>query len=277
MPTLILQGPQLTLHIAKQTAQQLNAELRPQRQHYQLYSKQPVLPQTLAMLRATYSVDINLLPAHCPPEQIRLFITDMDSTFINIECINEIAAYVDKEAQVSAITAAAMRGEINFESSLMQRVKLLTGVSANVLAEIYEKRLAVNPGGEALLAALKQRGIKIALVSGGFTYFTERLKQQYNLDYALANQLEIKDDRLTGTVAGSVVGATAKASFLRQLCKELNIGLEQTIAIGDGANDLEMLKIAGLSVAYHAKPKVQAEACVVLNHSSLDGILPFLL
>jgi phosphoserine phosphatase len=200
----------------------------------------------------------------------------MDSTFINIECINEIATFANEETRVSAITAAAMQGKINFETSLIQRVKLLTGVSAHVLTEIYEKRLLVNPGGANLLAALKQRGIKVALVSGGFTYFTERLKLEYGLDYALANQLEIKDNRLTGTVVGNIVGAAAKARFLLMLCKELAIERQQVVAIGDGANDLEMLGVAGLSIAYRAKPKVQAEAHVALNHSALDGVLAFL-
>lgn len=276
MPTLILQGPQLTLDLANKIARQTNTEFRSQGSHYQLYSKQSFSPQTLTMLRSAHSLDINLLPEGHHPEQIRLFVTDMDSTFINIECINEIAAFAGKEAQVSTITTTAMRGKINFETSLIQRIKLLAGVSANALDEIYEKRLTVNPGGKILLAALKQRGIKIALVSGGFTYFTERLKQEYNLDYTLANQLEIKNNRLTGTLAGNIVGASAKARFLLMLCKALAIEPWQTIAIGDGANDLEMLKVAGLSIAYHAKPKVQAAAHITLNHSTLDGILPFL-
>lgn len=276
MPMFILQGPQLTLDLAYQIAQQTNANLDFQGQYYRLYSEQLFSPKTLTTLRSTYSLDINILPKDYHPEQVRLLITDMDSTFINIECINEIATFINKEIEVSAITAAAMRGEINFETSLTQRVNLLAGVSANVLAEIYEKRLLINPGGENLLAALKQRSIKIALVSGGFTYFTERLKHKYNLDYALANQLEIKDGRLTGALIGNIVGATAKAKFLLSLCEELNIRPEQVMAIGDGANDLEMLGIAGLSIAYHAKPKVQAGAHIVLNYSALDGVLAFL-
>ncbi|KFI21874.1 phosphoserine phosphatase SerB [Nitrosococcus oceani] len=278
MATLILQGPRLTLDLANKISQQTNTELRSHGAHYRLYGKQPFSPQTLATLRSTHnSLDINLFPENYHPEQIRLFVIDMDSTFINIECINEIAAFAGKEAQVSAITTAAMRGEINFETSLIQRVKLLAGISINVLAEIYEKRLTINPGGECLLAALKQRDIKIALVSGGFTYFTERLKQEYDLDYTLANQLEVRNNRLTGTLAGQIVGASAKARFLLMLCEKLAIKPRQTIAIGDGANDLEMLKVAGLSIAYHAKPKVQAAAQVTLNHTTLDGILPFLL
>ncbi|ADJ27586.1 phosphoserine phosphatase SerB [Nitrosococcus watsonii] len=277
MPTLILQGSQLTRDLANKIAQQTNAEIRSHESYYRLYSKQPFSPQTLAILHSTHNnLDINLFPEDYYPEQIRLFITDMDSTFINIECINEIAAFTGKEARVSAITTTAMQGEINFETSLIQRVKLLAGVSAHALAEIYEKNLTLNPGGKALLAALKQRDIKIALVSGGFTYFTERLKQEYNLDYTLANQLEVRNNQLTGALAGQIVGASAKAKFLLMLCEKLAIKPWQTIAIGDGANDLEMLKVAGLSIAYHAKPKVQAAARITLNHSGLDGVLPFL-
>jgi phosphoserine phosphatase len=276
MPTLVLQGPRLTLNLAYQIAQQTNADLDSQGQYYRLYSEQPFSLRTLAMLRSTYSFDINPLPRNYHPDQVRLLVTDMDSTFINIECINEIAAFAGEETKVRAITAAAMRGEIDFETSLIQRVELLAGVSANVLAEIYEKRLLINPGGENLLATLKRRGIKVALVSGGFTYFTERLRRKYDLDYTLANQLEIKDGQLTGTVIGSIVGAAAKARFLLRLCRKLAIKPEQVVAVGDGANDLEMLGVAGLSVAYHAKPKVQAESHVTLNHSALDGILAFL-
>lgn len=276
MSTLILQGPQLTLGRAYQFAQQLGSHFQPQEKYYRLDSPRPFSLPALAALRATCDFDINLLPENYHPEQVRLLITDMDSTFINIECANEIAAYAGKETEVSMITAAAMRGEIDFETSLIQRMKLLEGVPATALDDIYENRLRVNQGGNRLLTGLKQRDIKVALVSGGFTYFTDHLKQEYNLDYALANRLELKKNRLTGTVAGNIVGASAKAKYLLMLCEELAIEPWQVIAVGDGANDLEMLRIAGLGIAYHAKPKVQAEARIVLNHSALDGILAFL-
>lgn len=277
MPTLILQGPSLTLDLAYRISQQTHTNLDSQGQYYRLYSERPFSSKTLATLRSTYdSCDINLLPEDHRPEQVRLLVIDMDSTFINIECIDEIAAFINKEVKVSAITAAAMRGEIDFETSLIQRVGLLAGTSASVLTEVYEKRLLINPGGENLLAALKQQGIKVALVSGGFTYFTERLKLEYGLDYTLANRLEIKKDRLTGAVIGNIVGAAAKAKFLLRLCEDLAIEPAQVIAIGDGANDLEMLGVAGLSIAYHAKPRVREKAHIVLDHSTLEGGLAFL-
>lgn len=276
MSTLILQGPQLTLERAYQFAQQTDSDFQPQEKYYQLDSLRPFSLPALAALRATCDFDINLLPENYHPEQVRLLITDMDSTFINIECANEIAAYAGKETEVSMITAAAMQGEIDFETSLTQRVKLLAGVPATALGDIYENRLRVNQGGSRLLTGLKQRDIKVALVSGGFTYFTDRLKQEYDLDYTLANQLEFKNNCLTGTVTGNIVGASTKARYLLMLCEELAIEPWQVIAVGDGANDLEMLRIAGLGIAYQAKPKVQAEAGIVLNHSALDGILAFL-
>lgn len=276
MSTLILQGSQLTLEQAYQVARQTNSDFQPQEKYYRLDSPHPLSLSALAALRTGCDFDVNLLPENYRPDQVQLLVTDMDSTFINIECADEIAAYADKEAEVSMITAAAMRGEIDFETSLAQRVKLLAGVSMNALDAIYENRLRINPGGNMLLTGLKQRNIKVALVSGGFTYFTDRLKQEYNLDYALANQLEFKNNRLAGTVAGNIVGASTKARFLFMLCKELAIEPWQVIAVGDGANDLEMLRVAGLGIAYHAKPKVQTEAKIVLNHSALDGILSFL-
>jgi phosphoserine phosphatase len=276
MSILILQGPQLHLEQAAQIARETHSTLQRQTGYYRLYNQHTFSQQALSALRGAYNFDINLLPEDFCPAQTRLLVTDMDSTFINIECIDEIAAYAGKKEEVSGITAAAMRGEIDFETSLRQRVRLLAGVSTQALIEVYERRLTVNPGGEALLAGLKNRGIKVALVSGGFTYFTERLEQKYSLDYTLSNQLEIKNNQLTGTVVGNIVGASAKAKFLRTLCKKLAIKPQQAVAIGDGANDLAMLGMAGLGIAYHAKPNVQAKADIVLNHSNLDGILAFL-
>jgi phosphoserine phosphatase len=169
-----------------------------------------------------------------------------------------------------------MRGEINFETSLTKRIGLLEGLPADALEHVYNERLKLNSGGEAMIAGLKSRDIKIALVSGGFTYFTARLKKRYQLDYTLSNTLEIRNNKLTGKVHGTIVGAEAKAGFLLQLCKELGISTQQVVAMGDGANDLKMMKLAGLSIAYHAKPTVQAEADAVLNYCGLEGVLGLL-
>lgn len=233
-------------------------------------------PAQLLALHQQHPFDINMLPPDFKPGETRLLVTDMDSTLINIECIDEIADFIGKKPEVAAITEAAMRGELNFEQSLTRRVALLAGLDASALDHVYHERLRPNPGAEQMIAGLQARGIKIGLVSGGFTFFTERLKTRLGLDYARANTLEITDGRLTGKILGTIIGAEGKRDFLLELCQKLGISPRQTMAMGDGANDLLMMKEAGLSIAYHAKPKVQAQAHAALNHSGLDGVLALL-
>ena len=221
-------------------------------------------------------VDINLLPEGFDTTAVKLVISDMDSTLISIECVDEIADYVDLKPQVSAITEAAMRGELNFEESLTERVALLKGLDTSALQYVYSDRLTLNPGAEKWVSGLHKKGIKFALVSGGFTFFTEQLKKDLKLDYTRANELEEENGELTGKVVGGIIGAQAKADFLHELCQELDIKPSQVIAVGDGANDLLMMKEASMSVAYHAKPAVQAQAKSSLNFSGLDAILDFI-
>lgn len=227
----------------------------------------------LDALRQQLACDVNRLPAHFDGKQARLVVTDMDSTLISIECIDEIADMLGIKEQVSAITEAAMRGELDFAESLTQRVALLKGLPEIDLQRVYDERLTLNPGAEELLAYLKDSSIKLALVSGGFTFFTNKLKQRLGLDYTLANTLEVKEGCLTGKVEGDIIGAQAKADLLKQLSQELSLKPEQVIAMGDGANDLLMMDIAGLSVAYHAKPTVQAQTHSQLNQSGLDAVI----
>ena len=205
-----------------------------------------------------------------------LLITDMDSTLISIECVDEIADFLGIKDKVAEITESAMRGEIDFNTSLQKRVKLLKGLDYGVLEKVYQERLQLNPGAEKLIATLQSVGIKTALVSGGFTYFTERLKKRLKLDFTLSNTLEVQDGKLTGSVLGDIVNGDVKAGFLKQLAQQLGVDLSRTIAVGDGANDLLMMGLAGLGVAYRAKPKVQQQSDVVLNYSGLDAILHFL-
>jgi phosphoserine phosphatase len=205
-----------------------------------------------------------------------LFVTDMDSTLIDIECIDEVADLAGRKAEVSRITEAAMRGEIDFAESLTRRVAQLYGLPESALAEVYEQRLHLNPGAEALIAALKAAGIHTVLVSGGFTYFTDRLQARMGFDAAHANILEVADGKLTGQVTGPVIDAAAKAAVLREARHRLGLAQEQTIAIGDGANDLLMLREAGLAIAYRAKPALRAVADVCIDHAGLDGLLPLL-
>lgn len=276
MATLILQGPKLDGEAARQVAAQTGGRLEERARHVRVITGEPVPSQDLAALRARFPFDINPLPAGFDPSSVRLLLTDMDSTLINIECMDEVADYVGIKPQVAEITAAAMRGEIDFETSLRRRLALVKGLEVNLLERVYQEKLRLNEGAEALMQGLRARGVKTALVSGGFTFFTERLRPRLNLDYTLANELEIEDGRLLGTVRGGIVGAQAKADFLRKLCGELGIDEKAAIASGDGANDLPMMRLAGLGVAYRAKPAVQAEADVVLNHAALDAILAFI-
>lgn len=230
----------------------------------------------LSTVRKQLGIDVNALGGGFKGDQVRLLVTDMDSTLISIECIDEIADMQGIKAQVSAITEAAMRGELDFAASLTQRVALLKGLPESSLQRVYDERLRLNPGAEKLIAYLKQSSIKLALVSGGFTFFTEQLKQRLGLDYTLANTLEVRNGVLTGRVEGDIIGAQAKADLLLQLSNELSLDKHQVIAMGDGANDLLMLDEAGLSVAYHAKPTVQTQTAIQLNHSGLDAVIDLL-
>ena len=201
---------------------------------------------------------------------------DMDSTLITIECIDEIADMQGLKPQVSAITEAAMRGELDFSESLKRRVALLEGLPVDALDRVYEERLRISPGGEAMLEAVQAAGLKTLLVSGGFTFFTERLKTRLKLDHVHANVLEAEGGVLTGRVVGGIVDAEEKMRTVQRVCAEMGIEPRQAIVMGDGANDLRMMGIAGLSLAFRAKPVVRAQADVALNFTGLDGLLAIL-
>ncbi len=218
------------------------------------------------------------LPAALHLNDFKLIAFDMDSTLINIECVDEIADAVGRKPQVAAITEAAMRGEIaDYKDSLRQRVALLKGVTLADIDQIYEQRLRLNPGVVELVAACKQAGLKLLLVSGGFTYFTDRLQGRLGIDYSRANRLEIEDGRLTGRLVdqpwGDICDGEEKRTMLLETCTALGISPSQAIAVGDGANDLPMMGAAGLSVAYHAKPTVREFANVCINTGGLDRLL----
>ena len=208
--------------------------------------------------------------------EFKLVAMDMDSTLITIECIDEIADMQGLKPQVAEITEAAMRGEIEFQESLIRRVGLLKGLEASALQKVYDQRLHLSLGAENMLKQVQAAGLKTLLVSGGFTFFTDRMKSRLNLDYTHANVLEIIDDKLTGKVIGTIVDADEKKRTVEKVCTELGISPQQTIVMGDGANDLKMMGIAGLSVAFRAKPVVRAQANVALNFVGLDGVLNLL-
>ena len=211
----------------------------------------------------------------------KLIAFDMDSTLINIECVDEIADAVGRKAEVAAITEAAMQGKIaDYKDSLRQRVALLKGVSQADLDRLYEERLRLNPGAAELVAACKNAGLKVLLVSGGFTHFTDRVRDQLGIDYTRSNQLELQDGRLTGRMLnqswGDICDGAEKRKMLLETCALLGISPKQAVAMGDGANDLPMMGEAGLSVAYHAKPAVREAAHVCINTGGLDRLLTLL-
>lgn len=222
---------------------------------------------------AEQSIDCALVPDAQRLSQFGLCVMDMDSTLINIECIDEIADMMNIKPQVAAITEAAMRGEMDFATSLKNRVALLIGLNQVALRRVIEERLQPNPGAVEWIAACKANNIKTMVVSGGFTLFANHVKDLLGLDYALANTLEIVDSKLTGRVLGDIVDASRKAQALVNLRDQLGLKINQTIAIGDGANDLKMMQAAEVGVAYHAKPIVQSQATYAINYNGLDGVI----
>jgi phosphoserine phosphatase len=232
--------------------------------------------EAVEMAAAAARIDATFIDAARKLSDYQLVAMDMDSTLITIECIDEIADMQGLKPQVAEITEAAMRGELEFAESLTRRVALLKGLDASALQRVYDERLRISMGGEAMLAGVKAAGLKTLLVSGGFTFFTERLRDRLGLDYTHANVLEVDHGKLTGRVAGGIVDAEIKMQTVARVCSEIGIGTEQAIVMGDGANDLKMMSIAGLSVAFRAKPVVRAQAAVALNFSGLDGLLAIL-
>jgi phosphoserine phosphatase len=218
-------------------------------------------------------LDCTFIEAGRKLSDFKLVAMDMDSTLITIECIDEIADMQGLKPQVAEITEAAMRGELEFRESLTRRVALLKGLDAGALQRVYDERLQLSMGAEPMLAAIKAAGMKTLLVSGGFTFFTDRMKTRLGLDVTHSNVLEIVDGKLTGRVIGGIVDADEKKATVERVCTEFGITPQQAIVMGDGANDLKMMGIAGLSVAFRAKPIVRAQADVALNFVGLDGIL----
>ena len=211
-------------------------------------------------------------------QNFKLIAFDMDSTLINIECVDEIADAVGRKAQVAAITEATMRGEIaDFKESLRQRVALLKGVTVADMDRVFKERLQLNPGAAALVAACRDAGLKVLLVSGGFTFFADRVRDLLQIDFTRSNVLEIEAGILTGKMIdqpwGDICDGAEKRRMLLKTCADLGISPQQAIAMGDGANDLPMMGEAGLSVAYHAKPKVREQAMVAINTGGLDRLL----
>jgi len=222
---------------------------------------------------AKTKLDFAFVPKPRKLSDFGLVAMDMDSTLITIECIDEIADLQGVKPQVAAITASAMRGEIEYHESLRRRLALLEGMDETALERVYEERLRLSPGAERMLERLRSLAIKTLLVSSGFSFFTERLKIRLSLDYTLSNTLEMRSGKLTGKVLGRTVDAKIKAAKLRELRDALGLSRDQIIAFGDGANDLAMMTEAGVSIAYHAKPVVREKATYCFDFVGLDGLL----
>lgn len=226
----------------------------------------------IAALCADAKLDHGFVPAGRRLADFRLLVMDMDSTLITMETIDELADMVNLKAEVAAITAQAMRGEIEYDESLRRRLALLKGLDESALQRVYDERLQFSPGAERLLEKIRTAGIKTLLVSGGFTYITDRLKTRIKLDYTHSNVLEMAYDKLTGSVVGEIVNADVKRAALLRTAGELGIARAQIAGIGDGANDLKFLAECGVSVAYRAKPVVRGQTTYALNYSGLDAM-----
>ncbi len=276
MSVIVAQGPGLGPDAVAELALELKAAWEACDGFHLLTPEVFPAPARLEELRVEYLCDLNPVPAGFRSGAVGLLVSDMDSTLISIECVDEIADFAGVKSEVARITEAAMRGDLDFQGALCERVRLLAGLPETVLGRVWEERLRLNPGAVALIDTARRRGVKTAVVSGGFTFFTERLKARLGLDFALANRLEVKDGKLTGEVLGEIVDGRVKARFLRETCERLGIEPKQAVAVGDGANDLPMMMEAGLGVAYHAKPKVRARAHWAVNYNGLEAVVPAL-
>ncbi|MEO6117973.1 MAG: phosphoserine phosphatase SerB [Methylotenera sp.] len=278
---LVVQGQAITMaHLTH-----IHGLLGSSMQYTQVGEHAYYLPQT-----AFKQAELDVIKAFCDEQKIDcacmqdsevfknfgLCVMDMDSTLISIECIDEIADMVGIKPQIAAITERAMLGELDFAQSLRERVALLKGLKESDLLRVLNERLTLNPGAVELIEACKKHHIKTLLVSGGFTFFAEKVKAMLGLDYAVSNTLEIIDGKVTGNILGAIVDAQTKADELTKLRDQLGLTSAQTVAIGDGANDLKMMAVAGIGIAYHAKPIVQSQATYALNYVGLEGLIGLL-
>lgn len=218
-------------------------------------------------------LNIDVIGQQSESRRKRLLIADMDSTIIQQECIDELAEFAGKRAEISAITERAMRGELDFESALKERVAMLKGLPVDVLQQAFDERITLTPGARTLVQTMNAAGAITALVSGGFTFFTSRIKDTCGFQIHQANELLIVDGKLTGDVAAPILGRQAKEDALKNIAEQHGVPPEKTLAVGDGANDLSMLKSARLGVAFHAKPEVAQAASAQVNHSDLTALL----
>ncbi|WP_047391858.1 phosphoserine phosphatase SerB [Chitinibacter sp. ZOR0017] len=279
MHRLVIQAPHIETQHLKQLARLAGAHSIEaiHQQAFRLQGADIANEEAVADFCQSNALDFAFIPEDIRVTDIGLVVMDMDSTLITIECIDEIADMVGIKPEVAAITAAAMRGELDFNASLTRRVALLAGLEESALERVYSERLRLMPGAEAMLKGFQAAGAKTLLISGGFTFFTEKLQARLGLTTTIANVLEVENGKLTGRVVGDIINAERKKTELIAHREALGLRPEQVVAMGDGANDLPMLHAAGFGVALHAKPKVQAEAPYVINTVGMDGVLNYFL
>ncbi|MDC1318767.1 phosphoserine phosphatase SerB [Candidatus Thioglobus sp.] len=270
METLIIHTQDLI--IAEKLTRSLKGDLEKRKNHFRIHTN---FNFTIEKLRLENTVDINLLHKKFDFSDIKLVVSDMDSTLITIETIDEIAKESGMSNEVALITAQAMQGKLDFTESFKKRVSILKGVNTSAFESVYNNSLKLSPGAKELINFFKSTGVKSAIISGGLSYFANRLHKSLGVDTFRANNVEVTNDFLTGVVLGKVIDANEKANYIKELCTLHHLKREQVIAIGDGANDLEMMKIAGVSVAYHAKPLLQKSCDVIINNSGLDSLIDF--
>lgn len=270
---LVIQGAEVETSDLKQLAKLSAASAidRLSDSAFRLCDAQPATG--ISELCAGAQLDHGFVPKGRRLGDFKLLVMDMDSTLITMETIDELADMTGIKAEVAKITESAMRGEIEYDQSLRRRLALLKGLDESALQRVYDERLRLSPGAETMLGKIRAAGIKTLLVSGGFTYMTDRLKPRLKLDYTHSNVLEISNGKLTGGVIGGIVNADVKRASLLRVAAELGIKREQIAGVGDGANDLKFMAECGVSVAYHAKPVVREQTTYALNHSGLDALL----
>ena len=273
MSYLVIQGPEVETTELKEIAE-LSGSTRIENiggNAFRLHDYKT--QQGIAEYCARAKLDFAFVPQPRKLSDFRLLVMDMDSTLITIETIDELADLVGRKAEVAAITAQAMRGEIEYDESLRRRGAVLEGLNESALERLYTERVKLSPGAERMIAGVKRAGLKILLVSGGFTHVTERLKTRLGLDYVRANTLGVRNRKLTGELEGRIVNADVKREALLSARDEIGATREQIIGIGDGANDLKFMGEASVSVAYHAKPVVREKATYCFDYVGLDGLL----
>ena len=270
---LVIQGAEIETRDLKELAKLASASAieRLSANAFRLCNAQPAAG--IAEHCATAELDHGFVPEGRKLTDFRLLVMDMDSTLITMETIDELADMVNIKAEVAAITERAMRGEIEYDQSLRERLALLKGLDESALQRVYDERLKFSPGAERMLEKARAAGIKTLLVSGGFTYMTDRLKSRVKLDYTHSNVLEIINGKLTGKVIGEIVNADAKLAAMRKVAAEIGASKEQIAGVGDGANDLKFMAECGVSFAYRAKPVVREKTTYAINHAGLDALL----